>query len=175
MHLKQGLANLRRPVEYRVVRTALRRGSLKPGFRLNQFSVQSNHLDLIVEASDRNFLGRGMCGLGTRLARNLNRLWGLRGRVFAERYHSVLLRSPRQVRNALRYVLNNVLRHGGHLTGNRPDPCSSGEWFDGWKDRRARSPSDARCPVAPARSRLQRLAWRRHGLLQLLESPRGVP
>ena len=72
MRVRAGLANLRRPREYRVVREAVSRGNRKPGFRLNQFSVQSNHLHLIVEARDRVALARGMQGLATRLAKNLN-------------------------------------------------------------------------------------------------------
>lgn len=174
MRVDEGFANLRRPSEYRVVRKSIRRGNWKRGFRVNHYSVQSNHLHLIVEADDRIRLARGMQGLATRMAKALSRLWDRRGTVFAERYHSVVLRTARQVRNALRYVLNNVLRHGGHLPVGRPDPCSSGEWFDGWKDLRPRSPDEADCPVIPARSALQRFVWRRLGLLHLLDCPRAA-
>jgi len=72
MRVCAGLANLRRPAEFRVVRKAIERGNRKPGFRLNQFSVQTNHLHLIVEASDRIALARGMQGLATRMAKALN-------------------------------------------------------------------------------------------------------
>ena len=175
MCVREGLENLRRPGVFRVLRRALGEGSEKVGFRVNQFSVQSNHLHLIVEASDRDALGRGMCGLATRMAKALNRWWERSGKVFAERYHALMLRNARQVRSALRYVLNNVLRHGGRLRPGRSDPCSSGEWFDGWRGVRARPHDDPRCPVAPARSALQRFVWRRYGLLGLCETPRGDP
>ena len=78
------------------------------------------------------------------------------------------------MRNALRYVLNNVLRHGGHLPHGRPDPCSSGEWFDGWRELCSRSHDERFCPVQAARTALLRFVWRRHGLLRLLECPRGA-
>jgi hypothetical protein len=68
----------------------------------------------------------------------LNRLWSRSGRLFAKRYHDVVLRSLRQVRNALRYVLNNHLKHGvqPRRAGESvcADPLSSARYFDGWLD-----------------------------------------
>src|SRR5204862_6807235 len=83
------------------------------------------------EADDARGLGRGMKGLCVRIARALNRLWKRVGSVFSDRYHARVLRTPREVRNALNYVLHNAARHGSRLGG--PDPCSSGAWFDGWR------------------------------------------
>ncbi len=174
MRVRAGLESLRSSRSFPVVRDALRDGARREGFRLNHFSVQSNHLHLIVEAEDRAALARGMIGLATRMARRLNRLWRRRGAVFAERYHSLALRSGMQVKNALRYVLNNVLRHAGRKPGRRHDPCSSGAWFDGWRTMRPRSLADPGCPIAPARGFLLRLGWRRHGLLGLDERPVGA-
>jgi hypothetical protein len=39
---------------------------------------------------------------------------GRSGKVFHERYHARHLRSPRQVRNVLVYVLNNWRKHDEH-------------------------------------------------------------
>ena len=174
MRLDDCFPNLRRPPEHRVVKTSIWRGNWKEGYRVNHYCIQSNHVHLIVEADDRVALARGMQGLATRMAKALNKLWDRSGRVFAQRYHSVVLRTASQVRNALRYVLNNVLHHGGSLRFGRPDPCSSGEWFDGWRDCRPRSPDDGYCPVIPARTALQRFVWRRLGLIPLLDPPRGA-
>ena len=126
MRLKQGLPSLRRLRAFGVVRAALAQSAQRFGFRINQYSVQSNHLHLIVEAEDRRALSRGMQGLSIRLAKALNRVWERRGSVLAERYHDVILRSPRQVRNALAYVLNNSRKHGIHCVEPEPDPYSSG-------------------------------------------------
>ncbi len=171
MRVRAGLESLRASRSFAVVRGALRESARREGFRLNHFSVQSNHLHLLVEAEDRSALARGMIGLATRIARRLNRLWRRRGAVFAERYHSLALRSGKQVRNALRYVLNNVLRHGGRKPRGRDDPCSSGAWFDGWRRSPPRPLTDPACPVVTARSFLLRHGWRRHGLLGPDELP----
>jgi hypothetical protein len=60
---------------------------------------------------DKAALGRGMMAIASRLARAVNRITNHRGSVLAERYHLELLPNPKQVRNALRYVLLNARRH----------------------------------------------------------------
>jgi REP element-mobilizing transposase RayT len=146
---------------------------VRGSFRLVHFSAQSNHLHLLVEAGDRAALGRGMQGLAIRLARRLNRLWGRRGGVFADRYHARALRTPREVRHALVYVLANARRHGIGYRGI--DPHASGAWFGGWRDapRRAEAPCEAPGPVSAARTWLLAVGWRRHGLIGTRESPRA--
>ena len=132
-----------------------------------------NHLHLVAEAQDREALSRGMQGLLVRVARRLNRLWGRKGRVFVDRYHDRILRSPREVRAALGYVLRNARKHGSQWE-DRLDPYSSGRWFDGWRERRVgRQPIEPASPVARARTWLLRLGWRRHGLIPLAYVPAG--
>jgi putative transposase len=61
------------------------------------FSVQGNHIHLIVEAHDNRALSEGVQGLLVRLAKGLNRMMGRHGRVLSERYHAHVLRSPAEV------------------------------------------------------------------------------
>ena len=87
LRVRRGLPWLRTPRTYRVLERAFRHGKEKPGFALVQFSVQQDHLHLLVEAENRQRLARGMQGLTIRIARALNRFWrGRAGAVFAERY-----------------------------------------------------------------------------------------
>ena len=160
-----GLASLRRRAEQAVLLGAFRSGCERFGFRLVQYAVLGNHLHFVVEARDRRALFRGMVGLLTRIARRLNKWWGRRGKVFADRFHERILRTPREVRNVLRYVLRNAARHGCSVPRDEPDPCSSGRWFDGWRDFRVPFPEP--WPVAGARTWLLRVGWRRHGLFGL--------
>jgi REP element-mobilizing transposase RayT len=92
-------------------------------FRIVHFSIQKNHLHLMVEAQDRSFLSRGMLGLAARLARALNREPHAKGRVWGERYHARDLKTPREVRNAIVYVLMKAKKDGARLRGL--EPCSS--------------------------------------------------
>jgi REP element-mobilizing transposase RayT len=128
--LVPGLRSLRSAPELAVVRDALAR-SARNGFQVVHHSIQSNHVHLIVEADDRKTLTSGLRALLVCLARELNQLWQHRGAVFADRFHERELRTPREVRNSLLYVLQNARKHGIWMRG--PDPCSSGVEFDGWE------------------------------------------
>jgi putative transposase len=83
----------------------------RDGFRLIHFSVQGNHLHLVVEASDAQSLSRGLQALTIRIAKRLNRVMGRCGTVFADRYHEHVLRTPSEVSRALAYVLGNFAVH----------------------------------------------------------------
>ena len=114
----------------------------RKGFRLVHYAVRGNHLHLVCEAEERLALSRGVQRLASRVARGANRLWHREGRVFADRFHSRVIRTPREARRVLAYVLLNAhkdyARSGQRLIGF--DPCSSGRFFDGWADVPARSP-----------------------------------
>lgn len=136
------------------------------GTRIVHFSVQSNHVHLIVEAQDEGALARAMKGLLVRCARRLNALWGRTGALVDGAYHARALASPREVRNALVYVLQNARKHGIGLAG--PDPCSSAASFDGWREPRAADPA---FPLPRARTWLLAIGWKRHGPISIRESP----
>ena len=115
-------------------------------------------------------LWRGACARSAFALPRLNRALERSGRVFADRYHARQLKTPAEVRNALRYVLNNYLHHG--RGGAKPDPCSSGRAFDGWRDRCVHELATA--PVCAARSWLLRVGWRKRGRIGLAELPVGA-
>src|SRR5438093_2075736 len=102
------------------------------GFRVLQFSVQDDHLHLIVEADDTRALRRGVRGLAIRMARAVNRALGRRGVLWQGRYHARELTTPRAVRHALVYVLMNLRNTTGENA--ELDPCSSAVYFDGWQE-----------------------------------------
>jgi REP element-mobilizing transposase RayT len=184
LRLQPGLVSLRTVKLVREVASTFAAGCERSDFRLVHFSLQGNHAHLIIEARDRDALGRGMMALGSRLARAVNRVMGRHGRVLADRYHVRLLPTPREVRNALRYVLLNARHHAAgtarkaaRTVGVLLDPASSARWFDGWK-RTAPStfgPAAAatrdRPPVARARTWLLTVGWRRRGLLDPADVP----
>jgi REP element-mobilizing transposase RayT len=89
------------------------------GLRVIEFTVLGNHLHLVVEADSDAALSRGMQGLNIRIARALNRLMKGKGRVFADHYHSRLLRSPTELVNAIAYVLGNAAHHYGESGQDR--------------------------------------------------------
>jgi REP element-mobilizing transposase RayT len=100
------------------------------GFRLVHFAVLSNHVHFVVEADSKRALSMGMQKLLHSISRRLNALnvWehgakvstktgryrelaGWIGRVFSDRYHAHVLKTPTEMQHAVRYVLNNASHH----------------------------------------------------------------
>jgi len=151
--------------------------SHKDHFRICEYSIQGTHLHMICEARNAEQLSRGMQGFGVRLAGTLNRKLDRKGAVFADRYHVRILRTPRQTRHALSYVIHNAHRHRVALPPmcGGVDPYSSGWTFDGWRDHRLKNfaiaPPDDEGVVAAAHTWMLGEGWRRHGLLRADEMP----
>jgi putative transposase len=190
LRVQRGLPSLRAHALFGRVRRALSQGRERFGFRLVQFSVQRDHLHLLVEADDRRALSRGMQGLSVRVARAANGELGRTGRVFADRYHARALTTPRAVRFALRYVLLNARKHEARGVEALPfgfvDPCSSAAWFEGFARPRGLAFGAAECradfarggfveeaPVVAARTWLLRVGYRRAGPFDVDDAPAG--
>jgi len=171
MRALAGLPSFRQQRLFAAFELALRT-TRRPDFRIVEFSVQHNHLHLVVEADDNDALARGMKSFSVRANRLFNAAHGRgRGPVWAGRYHRSDLKTPRQVRNALVYVLNNARKHGIITTKALViDAGSSARWFTGWSE--VRSVREGSPPTTePARTALLRTLWRKHGLIHPLESP----
>jgi len=131
-----GLPTLRQELFVKVLRRALKAGKERFGLRVVHYSIQHNHLHCVVEAVDRRALRRGMHGLDIRIARAINHVLARHGRVIGDRYHARALRTPREVRNVLAYVLMNASRctsRASRFTGTLSKPRMSVALF-----RRAR-------------------------------------
>jgi REP element-mobilizing transposase RayT len=180
LKMRKDVPSLRTVALVREVEQTFARGCERGEFRVVHYSLQGDHAHLIVEAKDRYALGRGMKAIGARLARAVNRVFARSGPVLTERYHARVLRTPSEVRNALRYVLLNARRHAAKRgrTLSRAlgiDPASSGRWFDGWRrspDAVGRETRPSGIPaVSLPRSWLLSEGWRRRGLLDPSEVP----
>jgi len=175
------IGNLRAKKRRQVIRRAFAEAGRCVDARIVDWSIQKNHLHLVVEADATRALSRLMQGFGIRVAKGLNRLLGRTGSVFVERYHARVLQTPAEIRNARAYVLNNYRRHAA-VSGRRPvddwvDPFSSWAWFDGWRDlTRAhhalvRQAHAGPKPISDAKGWLLRVGWRRRGLVRVDEVP----
>jgi putative transposase len=148
MRVREEVWNLRSRRAFRRLREALAAAWGRFGLRIVQFSVQGNHVHLIVEANDDQALSRGMQGLAIRIARALNRMMRRSGRVLADHFFSRILKTPTEVVSAIRYVLGN---HAHHFGAVGIDPFSSA----------ALSAADRHAVLAPPVGWLLRIGWRR--------------
>ncbi len=175
LRVRRDVPSLRSRRFFRDFQERLRAGCERGEFRVCHFSIQPDHVHLVVEAAGKEALGRGMKSVGIRLARAVNRVFGRKGPVLFGRYHLRVLRTPREVRNALAYVLLNARKHWQKRNGSAPpvlvDIASSGAWFDGWKRPPPTPDPKGTPPVAPARFWLLREGWRRRGLVDPAEVP----
>jgi REP element-mobilizing transposase RayT len=138
------IASLRHRDMYMQLREATLVTARRENFRIVHMSIQRNHLHLIVEAEHKDALSRGMQGFSISAAKRINAAitarTGVRrtGKVIADRFHARALTSPRAVRHALAYALNNWRRHREDREGIartwKADPFSSGPVFFGWKE-----------------------------------------
>jgi putative transposase len=184
--LRARLAPLRSQHVFPTVRLALQRAARRDPsrFRLLHFSVQRDHVHLVVETIDKRALSSGVRSVAIRIARYVNDLLSRRGPLWADRWHGRALTSPSEVRNALAYVLTNFRKHARRPPLPGIDPYSSGAWFDGWcnwQPSSGRSPPFTQRPrwrsegslVSAPQSWLARTGWRRRGLVHLDEAPRA--
>lgn len=148
-------------------------------FAVVEYSIQSNHIHLVVEAVSKRELERGMRRLARRIVGKMKTKFTWKGKLLT-RYHARALKTPREVRNALRYVLLNMRHHLGPKVTQDPywiDPYSSAYWFNGWESQITRNDKLVqRCgsmprPTPQARTWLLAVGWRQWGLLRFDEIP----
>jgi REP element-mobilizing transposase RayT len=175
LRARRGSPYLRAEAPFAALVRAIARAS-RESFRVVHFSVQPDHVHLIVEASDKGTLSSGARGLAIRLARRLNGAIGRRGALWGDRWNGRDLTTPREVRNALVYVLANRVKHVRDLAGS-VDALSSAPWFDGFADvapahlAALRAASGVDPPVRAARTWLGSVGWRARGLVGASEAP----
>ncbi len=123
MRMAAHVFNLRSRRSFSVIGRALAKAAERLGVRIVRYSVQRNHVHLIVEATSDAALSTAMQGFGIRIAKGLNAMMHRSGRVLGDRYHAHVLRTPTETRRAVRYVRDNHANH--EATAGRPRPPSA--------------------------------------------------
>jgi len=177
LRVREGVPSLRQKAFLKEMRRSFRASCEQGAFRVVHYSVQRDHVHLLVEAAGKDALGNGMRSIAPRVARAVNRVFKRRGKVLLGRYHVRVLRTPREVRSALAYVLLNTRRHWWKRHKKTPpvrlDEGSSCRWFDGWKCVAWRVPLETETApeVAMPRTWLLSQGWRHHRLIDPSEVP----
>ncbi|HEY2030913.1 MAG TPA: hypothetical protein VGH20_17070 [Myxococcales bacterium] len=151
LKVRQDVPNLRARARFRAIRDAFKAARGRHGVRLADSRYSAN---ISISSSRPTALPayRAVCkGLCVRLTRALNRVLARRGSIFADRFHSRLLRTPTELVRAIRYVIDNARHHFGQPDVN----CSS------------RAP-DAEELLDSPRGWLLRIGWTRAPLRDLI-------
>ena len=156
-------------------------------FRIVHLSPEPDHIHLIVEAETNDALAAGVRAFQISAAQQLNRAIGKRrgtkrrGKVFADRYHARLIKSPTQAHHTIAYVVNNWRRHDqdedwGETRFWDVDYMSSAPSFTGWKELATQrlmhdvDPAE-RLQVARPQSWLLAAGWQLAGPISMYETP----
>ncbi|TMQ14366.1 MAG: hypothetical protein E6J91_15605 [Deltaproteobacteria bacterium] len=141
MRVAPEVGSLRRRKMYKAMRDATITAAMRERFRIVHISLQRDHVHLLVEAEHKVALARGMQGFVISAARNINTALGdgvqrRRGKVFADRYHVNVIKTPTQAHHTIRYVLGNWRHHKEDQQGLPStwlvDPFSTGILFPDW-------------------------------------------
>jgi putative transposase len=167
LRARGGLPSLRSERIHGMLNSVLvdqRRRRYASTFQVVEFTIQDDHLHLIVEARGpeaHRELRAGVSGLVIAFAKRLNMMLQRRGKVWGDRWHGRELGSPREVRNALVYVFRNIAKHGTRMVGqDLVDPLSSAPRFTGWTAPLSWLLDDGhRWPNAPPRTWLLESGW----------------
>jgi putative transposase len=146
LRARTGLPSFRQQRVYSLLTSiirAQRKRFYKDRFRVVDYSVQGNHLHLVIEADTEKSVSEGykalrsgISGLAIAFARRLNKLLGRSGSVWADRYHRHDLKTPKEVWNSLGYVFKNFTHHGERTFGDGAvDVFSTACVFEGWDER----------------------------------------
>jgi REP element-mobilizing transposase RayT len=111
MKMAKGVRGLRGRRMYKVVEAALWAAARNEDGLLCDFSVQNDHLHLVMDAANSKAMRSAVSGLAIRVAKAINALSGRKGRVFDDRYHARVLRTPTEVRRVQHYVRDNYRKH----------------------------------------------------------------
>jgi REP element-mobilizing transposase RayT len=144
--VQPGVGYLRSQLRAKIIEEALR--AVGGRMRVVHYSIQGNHLHLIVEVESTQDLSRAMQALAIRIARRLNALAGRKGAVFVDRYHAHALATRREVAHAVRYVLDNYRHHTREYLPPR------------WRDPLSSAAPKEDAPVAAPRTWLLRVGWK---------------
>ena len=145
--VRKGLPSLRKKPVRRCIIDALVAVQERFGCRVVEFSIQSNHIHMLVDPQNERELAKAMKSFKVRVARALNKMWGLKGTFWAERYFFHIVRKVHELRRLIRYVLQNARKHEVALPPG-PDYFSSGVWFQQWEEHKGQTFTSEPCPVS---------------------------
>ena len=131
MRVQKGVYNLRAMRSLRVFEKAIMATAARFGLRVVQFSLQGNHMHVLVEAADKASFIRGMRSLSIGFAKKMNRMMGRKGHVIGDRYHSRVLCTPSETKRVIEYIRTNHFRHtvpGKPVPAGFVDEFSNESW-----------------------------------------------
>jgi REP element-mobilizing transposase RayT len=106
------VGTLRNKILFKRIQRAITLARRK-GIRLVHFTVQKDHIHLMIESENKIQLARSMQSLKISLAKSLLFLTQNKiAKVFKDRYHVHILKTLKEIKNTKLYILGNASKHG---------------------------------------------------------------
>jgi REP element-mobilizing transposase RayT len=115
LHLTIKIKKIKADLKNKSILKVLKRAicnARKKGLRVIHFSLEYDHVHLLIESPNNFNLGRGMQSLGVTLVRGINVYKKSSGRVYKHRYHFRKIQSSRELKIVMNYIFNNGVKHG---------------------------------------------------------------
>lgn len=114
LHLTIKIEKRKAGIKNKAILKVLKRAILKgrsSGLRIIHFTLEYDHVHLLVETDCKIKLGRGMMRLGVTLSKGINKCKQEIGQVYKHRYHQRFITSGRDLKNVMNYIFHNGLKH----------------------------------------------------------------
>lgn len=114
LHLTVKIEKAKAGLKNKTTLQLLRRAILKArkmGLSIVHYTLEFDHVHMLVETNNNETLARGMQSFGITLSKGINKIKATSGQVFKTRYHFRKLKTPSEIKNALAYILGNGIKH----------------------------------------------------------------
>jgi hypothetical protein len=108
--VRQNKADIKSKRILKALHHAIMRGRLK-GMKVIHYTLEYNHVHLLVEAHCHKIMHKGMQAFGISIAKAINKIKITKGTVYKHRYHLRKINSPRELKNVLHYIFHNGIHH----------------------------------------------------------------
>jgi len=108
--VKSNKADIQNKKILKALHHAIKRARLKD-LKVVHYTLEYNHIHLLVEAGCNRRLHSGMQAFGISLAKAINRIKAAKGTVYKHRYHYRQISSPRDLKNVLHYIFHHGIKH----------------------------------------------------------------
>ncbi len=114
LHLTVKIKKNKAEIKNKSVLAILKRAILnarKQGLQVIHYSLEYDHVHLLIEADNNFILAKGMQAFGVTFSKAINRLKRLKGEVYKHRYHFRRISSSKELKNVMNYIFTNGLKH----------------------------------------------------------------
>ena len=108
--VRENKADIKNKRILKALHYAIRRARLQ-GLRVVHYTLEYNHVHLLVEANDNKSVQKGMQALGISFSKAINKIKQVKGSVYKHRHHFRKLNSRREYKNVIQYIFRNGIKH----------------------------------------------------------------